>query len=146
MQVLQMEESMFNQRASSRASTPSHSESSKLDLCRWRGKVVAIEVHDFVPGGNEVAHEFLPCVVARVDLRERAELGVRTKEKIDAAGDPLALASPATVTFECFRGFGGRPPLRVHVEQIDEEVIGQRAGTVRENADIGRPRACAEDT
>src|SRR5688572_15706347 len=48
------------------------------------GKVEAIEIHDLVPRGHEVAHELLPGVVARVDLRECAELGVRTEDQIDA--------------------------------------------------------------
>ena len=44
---------------------------------RESGEVEAIETHDLVPRGDEVAHELLLRVVARVDLRKCTELGVR---------------------------------------------------------------------
>ncbi len=37
-----------------------------------REQIVAIEVHDLVPGRHEITHELLLRVVARVDLRQRA--------------------------------------------------------------------------
>src|SRR5690348_10260885 len=45
------------------------------------GQVEAIEVHDLVPRGGEVADELLLRVVARVDLSERAELGVGAEDQ-----------------------------------------------------------------
>ena len=68
---------------------------STVDLCIGIDKVESIEVHDLVPRGHEVAHELLLRVVARVDLRERTELRVRTEDEVDAATDPLALAGLA---------------------------------------------------
>jgi len=39
-------------------------------------KVKAIKVHHFVPGGDEIMHEFLLCIGAGIDFRQRAEHGV----------------------------------------------------------------------
>ena len=38
------------------------------------GHVKSIEIHHLVPRSHEVAHELLPCVVARVHLGKRTEL------------------------------------------------------------------------
>ena len=50
-------------------------------------EVEAVEVHDLVPGRHEVQHELLLGVVARVDLRQRAELGVRALAEVYACDD-----------------------------------------------------------
>src|SRR6476660_5075057 len=84
-----------------------------------------IEVHHLVPRRHEVAHELLPRIVAGIDLRERTQLGVRTEEEIDAAAGPLLRCGGAATTFEPVRGVGGRLPLHVHVQQVDEEVVAQ---------------------
>ena len=39
----------------------------------------AIQVHDLVPGGHEVAHELARSVVTGIHLGDRAELGVGAK-------------------------------------------------------------------
>jgi hypothetical protein len=39
-------------------------------------QVIAVEVHDLVPGSQEVLHEPLFRIVAGVDFRQRAELRV----------------------------------------------------------------------
>ena len=64
-------------------------------------------------------------VVARVDLREGPELGVRAEDQVDAAGRPLGVALRAAAALERLRGSGRRHPLRVHVEEVHEEVVGQ---------------------
>ena len=72
-------------RASARwAATPTIGSNACSDRGRKRGATVclndgirhveSIEIHHLVPRGHEVAHELLFRVVARVDLRERAEL------------------------------------------------------------------------
>ena len=55
-------------------------------------EVEPVEVHDLDPRRGEVVHELLARVVARVDLRERAQLGVRAEDEVDAASGPLELA------------------------------------------------------
>ena len=55
---------------------------------RRSGAVEAVEVHDLVPRGDEVVHELLAGVVARVDLGERAQLGVRAEHEVDRGGGP----------------------------------------------------------
>src|SRR5579872_3950521 len=83
-------------------------------LCRRDGDIEPIEIHDLVPRRREVADEFLLGVIARVDLGERAQLGVRSEQEIDPAGGPLPVARRAAPSFEGLR-LGGYPrPLGVH--------------------------------
>src|SRR3712207_8696228 len=99
------------------------------------GEVEPVEVHDLVPRGHEVAYEPLLRVVARVDLRDGPELGVRTEDEVDGGGGPPDLAGGAIPALVHVLGRGGRRPLRAHVEQVDEEVVRQRPGPVGEDAD-----------
>src|SRR4029077_17437049 len=108
--------------------------------------VETIETHDLVPRRHEVADEFLLCVIARVDLREGTKFGVRAEEEVDAAGGPLDLAGPSRASREGLRGSGRRRPLRVHVEEVHEEVAGQRSGLPCEHADIRLPDVSVERT
>src|SRR5690348_450332 len=98
------------------------------------GEVETVEVHDLVPRRDEVTHELLLRVVTRVELRDASELGVRTEDKVDGGARPLDLARLAVATLVHVLGRGGRLPLRAHVEQVEEEVVGQRLGPVREHA------------
>src|SRR5437764_7502746 len=109
---------------------------SKVDLSIGIDKVESIEVHDLVPRGHEVAHELLLRVVARIDLRERTELRVRTEDQVDAATGPLALAGLAIAELEGVRRFRPRPPLHAHVEEVHEEVVGQHPGPLCEYAKV----------
>jgi hypothetical protein len=59
-----------------------------LRAARRSGAIEAIEIHHLVPGGDEDVHELVLRVIARIDLRERAELRVRPEDEIDAAGGP----------------------------------------------------------
>ena len=79
---------------------------------QYRGKineVVPVEVHDLVPRGHEVVHELLLRVVARVDLRERPQLGVRAEDEVDAAAGPPDLAGGAVAALERLRVAGTSP-------------------------------------
>src|SRR5262249_33447665 len=89
---------------------------------------------ELVPRGHEVTHELLFRVVARVYLRAGSELGVRTEAEVDGGGGPRDLARGAIPTLEHVLGRGGPLPLRAHVEQVHEEVVGQRLGPVGEDA------------
>ncbi len=102
------------------------------------GKIVAIKVHYLVPRSCEVLHKRLLRVVRRIDFCDCTELGVRTEEEIDARAGPLdfvrCLIAPLVHAF----GAIGLP-LRIHVEQVDEEIIRQRLGPVSEDAVFGLP-------
>src|SRR5258706_13506623 len=90
-------------------------------------EVEAIEVHHLAPCGHEVTDEFLLRVLGTVDLRDGTELGVRAEHQIDTRGGPLALTGSAMAPFEHMLCIRHRLPLRAHVEQVHEEVIGERA-------------------
>src|SRR5260370_8916046 len=98
------------------------------------GEVEPIEVHDLVPRGHEVTHKLLLRVVARVGLRDGSELGVRTEDEIGGGGGPLDLARGAIPALEHVLSGGGCLPLRAHVDQVPEEVVGQRPWPVGANA------------
>src|SRR5690348_7845168 len=97
------------------------------------GEIESIEVHDLVPRGDEVAHELLLRVSRRIHLRDCAELRVRTEDQVDGRGRPLnrprAAVAALVRVVPC-----GWLPLRAHVEQVDEEVVGQRLRLLRKNA------------
>lgn len=45
----------------------------------WTGRLLQVEpveIHDFIPGGNEILNEFFLAIVAGVDFGDGAELGV----------------------------------------------------------------------
>src|SRR5450755_3419219 len=89
------------------------------------GEVETVEVHDLDPSRDEIVRELLPRVIARVDLRERAQLGVRTEDEVDAAAGPLQLAGADIAALERPRVLGRRRPRGAEVEQVHEEVVGQ---------------------
>src|SRR5262249_46556974 len=45
-------------------------------------KIEPVEVHDLVPGIDEVPHELVLRIVARIDLGQRAQLGVRPEDEV----------------------------------------------------------------
>src|SRR5713226_6286966 len=108
------------------------------------GKVVAIKVHHLVPRSHEVLHKRVLRVVTCIDFRDCSELGVRTEDEIDDGARPLELARrPIAPLQHAFR-FGGLLPLRVHVEQVDEEIVRQRLGPFGENTVFGLSKVCIQ--
>src|SRR5680860_600528 len=93
------------------------------------GQVEAIEVHDLVPRGHEVLHELLLRVFTSVYLGDSSKLGVRTEHEVDGGTGPLDLAGVAVAPLVYVLG-GGHAPLRAHLEQVHEEVVGQCLGPV----------------
>ena len=73
---------------------------------------------------------------ACVDFRECSELGVRTEEEVDTGAGPLEVARRAIATLILAVDRSGLP-FRVHVEQVDEEIIRQRLEPVGEEAVFG---------
>src|SRR6266702_1623366 len=112
------------------------------------GEIEPIEVHDLVPRGHEVVHELLPRVVARVDLRECTQFGVRTEDEVGAAAGPLELAGHVVAALErrwVWSVIDTRTPRRAQVEQVHEEVVGQRLGCRGEDAERGLLEVRAQD-
>src|SRR5260370_15390457 len=96
-------------------------------------KVVAIQVHHLGPRRDEVLDELRLRIRASVDLRQGPELGVGTEEEIDARAGPLECALGAIAPLEHVLGVRCCLPLRAHVEQVHEEVVGQRFRPLGEN-------------
>ena len=112
------------------------------------GEVEAIEVHHLGPGCDEVVDELLVGVGTSVDFGQGAELGVRAEDEVDTRAGPLHFATLAAAAFEYVGFFRRRLPLGAHVEQVHEEVVGERLGLLGEDAVLAtcrrlcRGRAC----
>ena len=52
-------------------------------------EIEAVGVHHLGPGRDEVLHELLLAIVACIDFGERAQLGVRAEDQVDAGAGPL---------------------------------------------------------
>src|SRR5260221_4470091 len=115
-----------------------------LCLTAGLGKVVAIKVHHLVPRRHEVFYKRLLRVVTCIDFRYCSELGVRTEDKVDTGASPLDLVGlPIAPLVDAIGAIG--LPLRVHVEQVDEKVVGQHLWPLGEDAVSGLPCICTED-
>src|SRR5262245_8763976 len=85
-------------------------------------EVVAIQVHDLAPCRGKVLHERPLRVVTCIDFRDGPELRVRSEDEIDARAGPLERAGRAVAPLE--HAFGCRRlPLRIHGQQVDEEIV-----------------------
>src|SRR5579885_3649191 len=105
------------------------------------GQVETVVIHDFCPGSNEVFYELLFRIRARIDFGNRAKLGVRPKDQIDAGCRPLEFVRFAIAAFVDLLwtvGTSRRLPYGTHIEKVDEEIVGQCFRTMRENA-VRRP-------
>ena len=109
------------------------------------GEVEAIKVHHLVPRRDKVVHELLLGVRTSVDFRQGPELGVRTEDQIDTRAGPLEFARLAIAPFEHVLGVRDRLPLRAHVEQVHEEVVGQRLRPLGEDAVLGLSEVGVQD-
>jgi hypothetical protein len=76
-------------------------------------------------------------VGARVDFREGAELRVGTEDEVDRGRGPLDLAGLAVAAFEEVLADLRLLPDHGLVEEVDEEVIGERAGLLGHHAEAG---------
>src|SRR5689334_21994484 len=105
--------------------------------------VEAVEVHHLYPGRHEVLGKLLLRVGAGIDLRQGAQLRVRAEDQVGTGAGPPDLAALAVAAFEDAVGCG--LPLGRHVEQVDEEVVRQRARLPGEDAVLGAAGIGAED-
>src|ERR1700686_4017138 len=122
---------------------PNNSKSKKLTtfFSPNSGEVEAIKVHYLGPRRHEVFHKLLLGVRARIDFSESTQRRLRTQDQVYAGSGPLELVRLPVVSFvqafgNAFDGSGGLP-LRMHVEQIAEEIVCQRLGPLGEDA-VGR--------
>src|SRR6202047_3161530 len=110
---------------------------------RESGEFVAVEVHHLVPGRHEILHKLLLRVRARIDFCKGPELGVRTEDQVNTGAGPLDRLRLAVAPLVLVIG-ASRLPLRAHVEEVDEEVVGQRFWLLREDAVLRRAGIGAE--
>jgi len=97
------------------------------------GKIESIQVHYLVPRRDEVIHELFLRVLRSIDFRDRAELGVRTEDKVDPGAGPFKVARRPIAPLVNSLLFRSRLPFRTHVEQVNEEIVGQRLFSIGEN-------------
>ena len=109
------------------------------------GEVETVKVHDLVPRRYKVVQELLLGVLTSVDFRQGPELGVRTEDEVDTGAGPLEFARRAITPLEHVFVFRGRLPRRAHVEQIHEEVIGERLRPLGEDAVLGLSEVGIQD-
>ena len=109
------------------------------------GEVETVKVHDFVPHHYKVVQELLPGVLTSVDFRQGPELGVRTEDQVDTGAGPLECACCTITPLEHVFVFRRCLPRRAHVEQIHEEVIGERLRPLREDAVLGPSEVGLQD-
>ena len=109
-------------------------------------QVETVEVHDLVPRGDEVGYELCAGIRAGVDFGESAKLRVGAKDEVGTCGRPLWRAALAVDAREGIAAWRDLLPLRAHVEQVDEEVVRQRLGTLGEDAFLGAVDIRAENT
>ena len=89
-------------------------------------QIEAISIHNLMPRGHEVLGELLLGVRASIDLRKSAQLRLRAEDEIGARGGPLLGAG---LEVGAFKGLlAGGLPLGAHVEEVDEEIVGELAG------------------
>src|SRR5581483_8041196 len=90
-------------------------------------------------------HKLFAGISTGINFAESSKLRVRAEEQIDAAGGPLQFAGVAIASFvRATIPVGSGLPLRVHVEQVYEEVIRQRLRTLREHPVLRVPEVCIE--
>ena len=87
-----------------------------------------LEVHDLVPRGDEVADELLPRVVAARRPRRAPGAASSSRRRGRRGGRPPHLAARAVAALvDVLASEADGFHSRAHVEQVDEEVVRQRA-------------------
>src|SRR5581483_559262 len=99
--------------------------------------IVAIRVHDLRPCRHEVVYELVLRSGAGIDFREGTQLRVRTENQVDTCSGPLGGVRLTIASFVDAVFPVGRMPLRAHIQQVDEEVIGQNARRLSEDTVLG---------
>src|SRR5680860_221452 len=100
-------------------------------------QVEPVQFGDLGPGRDKVAHELLRGVVARIDLGQGAQLGIRAEQQIDTRAAAHQLIRALLAAFERLRAWIQRLPGGAELQERDKELVAQHARTVGEDA-IGR--------
>lgn len=103
---------------------------------RRLANVESVQVHHLDPSSDEILDQLLITASLGVHLRQSAELGVRAKDEVDAGTGPLLGSGLAVGALEEVAVTDGLPD-GAHVEEVDEEVVGEGAGAVGEDT-VGR--------
>src|SRR6185312_10395431 len=106
------------------------------------GEIEPVRVHHLCPGRHEVLDEFLFRIGRGIDLGECAQLRVRAEDQVDARAGPFDRLGLAVATF--VGPVALRRPLVTHVEQVDEEVVGQLTFLLGQDAVFRTARIGAE--
>src|SRR5680860_1857566 len=72
---------------------------------RRSAQVEPVEFGDLAPGRDKVAHELLRGVVARIDLGQGAQLGIRAEQQIDTRAAAHQLIRALLAAFERLRAW-----------------------------------------
>ena len=96
-------------------------------------EVKPVQLHHLHPCLHEVLNKALSAVCLGIDLHNRPQLAIGSKDKVSAGCRPAQAAiSPVTALVEI--SVRTRAPCRVHIEQIDEEIRAQHANSIGEDA------------
>ena len=105
---------------------------------RKSDQIEAVKVHHLGPRRHKVFDEFLLSIVGCVNFGDRAEFRVRTEDQVNTRAGPFDFTGRAVRTFKLVFVLRSCFPGRSQIEQIDEEVVGQRFRAFGENA-VFRP-------
>src|SRR6056297_4204084 len=107
----------------------------RAEVTGWlSGEVEAVVLHDLHPTGDEVAHEVLLATGGGDLLGEGPQLAVGAEDQVDARRLPLGLVRRAVAALVDVLALTDGLPLGAHVEEVDEEVVGELALAVGELA------------
>src|SRR5919108_878817 len=98
------------------------------------GQIEPIEIHDLRPRSDEVLHELAVRIGAAVHLGQSPQLRVRAEDEIDAGARPFERARCTIAPFEEVLCVQHRLPFGAHVEEVHEEIVGERLHRRRRGA------------
>jgi hypothetical protein len=103
---------------------------------RFALEIEAVVRHDLVPSLHKVLDKSVCVVWLCVYLGDGAELRVRAVDEVMACANPLLLTRLTVITLVDLWWVGrvGALPLCVDVKQVDEEVVGELARALGEDA------------
>ena len=89
-------------------------------------QIEPIRIHGLGPGRYKVMDKLILGILASINLRERTKLSVGTEDQVNPRGSPLGSPGGAVVTLKQVALLRSRFPHSVHIQQVHEEIIGQR--------------------
>jgi hypothetical protein len=95
--------------------------------------VETVQVHDLDPSRHEVGHQLVLPTSLSIHLSDGPQFCLRAKDEIGSGSSPLLRSSRAILTSEQLSS-GVSGPLGAHVEEVDEVVVSELAGLLRQYA------------